>query len=74
MNPFSKSVNPAGKLEIIKMFLTEEIDKTFSISRFALNFNTLIGQEITIYSSRSDVSDITNPSCYNTPRLEDEKK
>jgi hypothetical protein len=71
MNPFSKRINPSGNIDIVKKYIINK-----EINQFNLNLNldlcNLIGKEILIYSSRSDISSITNPSSYNTPRLYDE--
>lgn len=71
MNPFSKQVNPSGNINIVKKYIINK-----EINQLNLNLNldlcNLIGKEILIYSSRSDISSITNPSSYNTPRLYDD--
>lgn len=65
MNPFSKRVNPRGNISILKKHLySEPFIYTLDLS------DIVLGQEITICSSRSDISAITNPSSYNTPRQE----
>lgn len=74
MNPFSKRINPIGNIDIVKKYINDITYK--EKNKFNLNLNldlcNLIGKEILIYSSRSDISSITNPSSYNTPRLYDE--
>lgn len=71
MNPFSKRINPSGNINIVKKYIINK-----EINQLNLNLNldlcNLIGKEILIYSSRSDISSITNPSSYNTPRLYDD--
>ncbi len=74
MNPFSKTVNPRGKVEILKKFLDDETLSSCITFKLSLNLNNIIGQEVTICSSRSDISSITIPSSYNTPRLDDDHK
>jgi len=77
MNPFSKQANPSGNIEILKKYFN---DMPYIINKDKKSYNTilnldlcnLIGKEVIIHSSRSDISSITNPSSYNTPRLYDE--
>ncbi len=71
MNPFSKKVNPHGNIDILKKYLIDEI-KQDNCKKLFLDLHNLVGKEVTIHSSRSDISSITNPSSYNTPRLYDE--
>jgi hypothetical protein len=79
MNPFSKKINPYGNIEILKKYLNNELNEKIDTKQkkqyniyLNLGLHNLIGKEIIIHSSRSDISSITNPSSYNTPRLYDE--
>ena len=73
MNPFSKQVNPSGNIEILKKYIINKEKNQFNLNlNLNLDLCILIGKEILICSSRSDISSITNPSSYNTPRLYDE--
>lgn len=79
MNPFSKKINPYGNIEILKKYLNNEFNKKIDTKEknqyniyLNLDLYNLLGKEIIIHSSRSDISSITNPSLYNTPRSYDE--
>jgi hypothetical protein len=79
MNPFSKKINPYGNIEILKKYLNNELNEKIDTKQkkqyniyLNLDLHNLVGKEIIIHSSRSDISSITNPSSYNTPRLYDE--
>lgn len=79
MNPFSKKINPYGNIEILKKYLNNELNEKIDVKQkkqyniyLNLDLHNLVGKEIIIHSSRSDISSITNPSSYNTPRLYDE--
>ncbi len=71
MNPFSKKANPRGNIDILKNYLIYEI-KQDNCKKIFLDLHNLVGKEVIIHSSRSDISSITNPSSYNTPRLYDD--
>ena len=79
MNPFSKKINPYGNIEILKKYLNNELNEKIDVKQkkqyniyLNLDLHNLVGKEFIIHSSRSDISSITNPSSYNTPRLYDE--
>lgn len=75
MNPFSKKNNPKGDVNILKKYLTNDKNNNKNIFNFELKLklsDIIIGREVIINTSRSDISSITEPSRYNTPRLDDE--
>lgn len=56
MNPYSKKANPKGCPTVIKL----------------IQLKLLLLQEIKLFynDDNSTISSITNPSCFNTPRLD----